>query len=220
MKKLIAVLIVFTIPFAFVACNNSNETTSNNTSVTVSSTSSSVQETTEELTQTVTSATTEKPTEMPTEKPTEKPTAQETKAEQTVHSHSWENITTKIHHDAVTTEEWVVDEPAKNIPFEIREYWCQYCSRRWSYDSLKNNESDLNRMLSDMDNHLTDCIKRWKADEYRMEFNYPKINVTTVSDTVRIDEKGHYETKTIKEAYDEEKIVGKRCRDCGETIMN
>ena len=31
------------------------------------------------------------------------------------------------------------------------------------------------------------------------------------------DEEGHYETVTVTEAYDEQKLVGYKCSSCGET---
>ena len=229
MKGFISVGLVMIVIICLVlsGCDGNNDKLESNTNESKAITNSSIYPT-EKTSENQLAESIQKPTEKetvkPTEKATEKPSEQQnnnqtTSEAQTLHIHNWENITTTIHHDAVTRDVWVVDEPEKNIYIERKQYWCQYCNCRWSYSSQNNDEADLNRMLDDMDNHLVRCENNWQADPYRMDFNRPIINVISSDDIVTIDEKGHYETEIIKAAYDEEKIIGQKCMGCGEIVM-
>ena len=52
-------------------------------------------------------------------------------------------------------------------------------------------------------------------NHYSVSGIYVYETVVVGTETVHHDEVGHYETKTVTEAYDEEVVVGQKCSECG-----
>lgn len=114
---------------------------------------------------------------------------------ETVHEHTWETVQTLVHYEAVTEEVWVEDAAAwtEEIPvFEVREQAvCVTCGIH-----IEGNPNV----------HLNAVCRQWR--------NEPR-NVQVGTKTITHEAQGHYETETIKEAYDEWVITGNRCTGCG-----
>lgn len=112
-----------------------------------------------------------------------------------VHEHTWEPVQTLVHYEAVTEEVWVEDAAAwtEEIPvFEVREQpVCVTCGI-----DIEGNPNA----------HLNAVCRQWR--------NEPR-NVQVGTKTITHEAQGHYETKTIKEAYDEWVTTGSRCTGCG-----
>lgn len=113
------------------------------------------------------------------------------------HVHQWTDKTQVRHHDAVTEQTWVEDVPAwdEEIPvYEEREQAvCVTCGAE-----IQGNPNE----------HLNDVCRQWKNV-------IKKVQVGT--QTVHHDAEGHYETRTVKEAYDEVIVTGAVCTGCGAT---
>lgn len=113
------------------------------------------------------------------------------------HVHQWTDKTQVRHHDAVTEQTWVEDVPAwdEEIPvYEEREQAvCVTCGAE-----IQGNPNE----------HLNDVCRQWK--------NVIK-KVQEGTQTVHHDAEGHYETRTVKEAYDEVIVTGAVCTGCGAT---
>lgn len=111
------------------------------------------------------------------------------------HTHSWQPVTKTVHHDAVTEQKYVVDEPAQEIPvYENVEYMiCNEC-----------------------------YLEMYSADEYyahreaTRHGGFKSAFKDVVVNTTYTEEKGHYETVTISDAYDETITTGYKC-SCGAT---
>lgn len=115
--------------------------------------------------------------------------------QETVHEHTWESVQTLVHYEAVTEEVWVEDTAAwtEEIPvFEVREQpVCVTCGME-----IEGNPNA----------HLNAVCRQWR--------NEPR-NVQVGTKTVTHGAQGHYETETIKEAYDAWVTTGSRCTGCG-----
>lgn len=165
---------------------------------------------------------TEVETKAPTIKATEKPTEVSTEAPKTEHQHDWENITNTIHHSAETESVWVVDQPAQVKEFKIHYYQCASCLSKWEYDSGIDNESKETAIYTLTQEHLVQCKENYKkkmASDWVLPPIYPRIDEWYETYTQDVPEEGHYENRVVKEAYDETKVTGKRCKDCGVTEM-
>ena len=54
-------------------------------------------------------------------------------------------------------------------------------------------------------------------NHYSYTSTYIEEEVVVGTETIHHDEVGHYETRTVTEAYDEEVVVGQKCSECGAT---
>lgn len=109
---------------------------------------------------------------------------------ETTHTHNWEAVTETVHHDAVTEQVWVVDQEAWD-----EEVWSDRC--------VCNKCGKYMYTQEDLD-HIHECKSSYHSESYLKE-------------VIHHDEVGHYETKTVTEAYDEVKTVGRKCTSCGVT---
>lgn len=202
MKRILAFIIcsviVISVSICFVGCDGNS----------ISSTPDEMQ-----------SETIEKEVATEAEKPTPKPKEKPTEAPKTEHQHDWENITNTIHHSAETEKEWVVDKPAEYIDCYIRTYYCTGCFQSWKYDSGVDSISKDSEIRTLAENNLEGCIDKWIHDSFAPLNNKPVLEISDDHYTKEIPEQGHYEDRVIKEAYDETKVTGKRCKDCGVTEM-
>ena len=146
--------------------------------------------------------------------------AEEPIQEQPECTHVWEEITDVIHHeaeydyvhhDAVTEQVWIVDQEAWDETVEIKERHT-VC---WGCGEILDVMSDED-ITSHMRAHALNGEKGGYGNDY----------VVVGYDTVHHDEVGHYEERTVteawdekvlvNEAYDETVVVGYRCSICGE----
>lgn len=117
------------------------------------------------------------------------------------HVHEWIPVTNTVHHDAVTENVWVVDSAAWDEPvYETRNVViCNGCEG----------------IFTKYDDWVAHCHNHTENNDlthgsYRIEPHETQIN------TIHHDEVGHYETKIVSPAWDEEVSAGYRC-DCGAT---
>lgn len=126
------------------------------------------------------------------------------------HEHNWKPVYETVHHDAVTEKTWVVDKAAWDEPVYKEVYICAHCRdgrcercleygiTKYEYDSI-----------DEFEKHQDACL-----DEDGSCFNF--VNYKKKVGVIEHKEEGHYETVTVSEAYDEQKLVGYKC-SCGET---
>ena len=118
-------------------------------------------------------------------------------------------MTEIVHHDAVTEQVWVVDEPA----------WDE------TVEKIETKQVEKARCRC---GQLFDSGDEWIAhsdafddDEWENHSGFTNVFVTEEvvvgTETIHHDEIGHYETKTVTEAYDEDVVVGQKCSECGAT---
>ena len=135
---------------------------------------------------------------------------QQTQESAPAHVHTWVDVTETVHHDAVTEQVWVVDEPAwdetvdKTEEKQVQKYQCR-CGE--IFDS--GDAWDAHWASFDWET-AADYHDGWTS-----VYVYETVVVGT--ETIHHDEVGHYETKTVTEAYDEEVVVGQKCSECGAT---
>ena len=143
---------------------------------------------------------------------TQEQSSQSSQTEQPAHTHTWVDVTETVHHDAVTEQVWVVDQPAwdetveKTEEQEVQKYECR-CGQVFDTEAEWGAHSDwyVDNDFDNMDYHTG-----WTAV-------YVTETVVTGTEIIHHDEVGHYETKTVTEAYDEEVVVGQKCSECGAT---
>ena len=122
--------------------------------------------------------------------------------------HEWVDVTEVVHHDAVTEEVWVVDEAAwdetvnKTENQQVRKYQCS-CGQ--VFDSTSDWENHVFANEDNIDAHIS-----WSSI-------YVDEEVVVGTETIHHDEVGHYETRTVTEAYDETVVTGQKCSKCGAT---
>ena len=149
-------------------------------------------------TPTTTPAPTPQPTATP--KPTPTPTPAPSPSPTPSHTHSWQPVYITVHHDAVTEQHWVVDEPAWDEDIYTLGERCK-CGA-WFPD-----RASLNAHRRPLIESGNDEVAQAHAS---FSSSYQKTG------TVHHDEVGHYETVTITGAYDEQVIDHYECA-CGET---
>ena len=120
-------------------------------------------------------------------------------------------MTEVVHHDAVTEQVWVVDEAAwdetveKTETREVNGYKCR-CGLVFTDINEWNAHSDYYEDdENEWDNHTG-----WSSTTVIEE-------VVVGTETIHHDEVGHYETRTVTEAYDETVVTGQKCSKCGAT---
>lgn len=97
-----------------------------------------------------------------------------------------------IEHSAVTEQVWVVDKEAYTYEEPVYEY---------KYRTLCNNCGE--DITDCCDEHGYNHIINGENASYRNE----KVKFQTGTETITIPEEGHYETRIVKEAYTEKKLV-------------
>lgn len=130
------------------------------------------------------------------------------------HEHNWEPVYETVHHDAVTKKTWVVDKAAWDEPvykyFEV----CNNCKPDSPNPCSRCRALGLSKYEYDnadeLDEHQYECTENGGGCMF-------SSTITKIVDYVHHDEEGHYETVTVSEAYDEQKLVGYKCSSCGET---
>ena len=131
--------------------------------------------------------------------------------------HEWVDVTTTVHHDAVTEQVWVVDQAAYDEEVVIEAAWDEEVETgEWQYVCASCGFATQSE--SELDNHLVATL-----EDPNHTGSYYSAPVTTtvhheaVTETVHHDEEGHYETKVTQEAYDETVVTGQKCSKCGAT---
>ncbi len=161
---------------------NKNSSTNKNTS---SNNSSSATKNTNNSSSTAnknnssSSATTSKPTVKPTPKPTN---PNNTTSNKTWHEAEYEYI----NHPAVTEKVWVVDKEAYTYEEPVYEKQYRTICKKCGADITDNLE------------HIFDC---------NSSYTNKKVEVQVGTKTVSVPEEGHWETKVVKEAWTEKKLV-------------
>ena len=97
-----------------------------------------------------------------------------------------------VHHEAVTEQVWVVDEAAYSYEEPVYEtvgvVICNGCG-------------------ADITNNKNTHLKEHALNDEPGGYHVESKQVQSGTKTVNVPEQGHYETKTIKEAYDEKVLV-------------
>lgn len=141
---------------------------------------------------------------------------QPSQQEQPAHTHTWVDVTETVHHDAVTEQVWVVDQPAWDETVEkTEEKQVEKCQCRCGaiFDSDDEWFAHSEAILDADDQNGTN---EWQYHTgWSATFVYEEVVVGT--ETVHHDEVGHYETKTVTEAWDETVVTGQKCSECGAT---
>ena len=135
-------------------------------------------------TPTPTAAPAPQPVQTPT--PTPAPTPAPTE-----HVHDWQPVYQTVHHDAETTQQYVVDVPATSTVVHHDGYYaCNVCGFTTTIsDAIGGHSFDTS--------HGYHVVSPW-------------------DETVWSEEKGHNETVVVREAYDEQVVTGYTCL-CGAT---
>lgn len=114
-------------------------------------------------------------------------TSKGTQDHQPTHKHNWVAQTKTVHHDAVTEQVYVVDQAAYDDPiYEWREI-CNNCGADITND----------------------------PGIHSAEFGHSYSSKPVQVGATHHDEVGHYETKTVSEAWDETVTTGYTCSGCG-----
>ena len=105
-----------------------------------------------------------------------------------------------VHHEAVTEQVWVVDEAAYSYEEPVYETVEKQICKDCGCD-VSNRVMTQSQRSAHIKNHLLN-------DSNAIGGYYSQVtSVQTGTKTVNVPEQGHYETKTIKEAYDEKVLV-------------
>lgn len=97
-----------------------------------------------------------------------------------------------VHHEAVTEQVWVVDEAAYSYEEPVYE---------------TQNRTICNTCGADITGNTNAHGKSHMLNDENFSYSIKPIEVQSGTKTVNVPEQGHYETKTIKEAYDEKVLV-------------
>lgn len=135
----------------------------------------------------------------------------------TIHIHEWEDVITTVHHDAETEQVWVVDKPEKVKTVKKTTAVCNICGMKFEY--ITGAEPDFNLMMQHegYERQLYQLQREtWMLGGGPKPAYHPKMLETVEYFTETVPEEGHYETKTVKEAYDETLVTGHICKTCGD----
>ena len=97
-----------------------------------------------------------------------------------------------VHHEAVTEQVWVVDEAAYTYEEPVYE---------------THDRTICNVCGADITNNRVEHSRNHALNDEGGGYHNECIQVQVGTKTVNVPEQGHYETKTIKEAYDEKVLV-------------
>ena len=115
-----------------------------------------------------------------------------------VHTHDWQNVTQTVHHEAVTEEVKVVDQPATEGHFEGGTYPVVVCRCGAEFTSAAD----------------------YYAHSEASGEGHGGFTDSTRSNQVWVEggpEIAHYETRVLRDAWDEEVVTGAVCASCGAT---
>lgn len=127
-----------------------------------------------------------------TSKPTVKPTPKPTSPSNTTSNKTWHEAEYEyINHPAVTEKVWIVDKEAYTYEEPVYEK---------QYRSICN---DCGADITGNTDHIFDEVEKGGKGSYSVK----KISVQVGTKTVTVPEEGHWETRTIKEAWTEKKLV-------------
>ena len=128
-----------------------------------------------------------------TSKPTAKPTPKPTSPNNTTSNKTWHEAEYEyINHPAVTEKVWVVDKEAYTYEEPIYE---------------KQGRAICNDCGADITDDIYNHSKNHALNGGNGSYSVKKISVQVGTKTVTVPEEGHWETKTIKEAWTEKKLV-------------
>ena len=157
------------------------------------------------------SSKTEESSKQEKSKPESSTQQQQQESQTSTCDHEWVDVTEVVHHDAVTEEVWVVDEAAWDETVnktETQEVAKCKCRCGMLFDSS-----------ADWDEHALSYLD--DVDELDNHSGWTRVYVTEEvvvgTETIHHDEVGHYETRTVTEAYDETVVTGQKCSKCGAT---
>lgn len=115
-----------------------------------------------------------------------------------VHTHDWQSVTQTVHHEAVTEEVKVVDQPATEGHFEGGTYPVVVCRCGAEFTSAAD----------------------YYAHSGASGEGHGGFTDSTRSNQVWVEgspEISHYETRVLRDAWDEEVVTGAVCASCGAT---
>lgn len=116
---------------------------------------------------------------------------------QPVHVHDWRPVTQVVHHEAVTEQVKVVDQPATEGHYEGGSYEVMVCR--------------CGEVFTTNDAWLAHA-HTGGADEHGGFTTSVRSNQVWVEGTPEVS---HYETRVVSDAWDEEVITGLVCASCG-----
>lgn len=132
------------------------------------------------------------------------------------HTHSWVEQKKTVHHDAVTSLVWIVDQAAYDEPDYVEEY---------TYDTIS--KVQCRACGSEFDTY-----DQWitHSDSYIDNGDYSHGSYSVVYHQIQTGsqmvptgtythhkEVGHWENQVVKAAYDEEVVTGYKCSGCEAT---
>ena len=135
------------------------------------------------------------PTLVPTAPPTAPPVPVVTPTPVPAHTHGWVEVKSTVHHEAVTEQVKIIDQPATEGHFEGGSYPVMICTCGEEFTSASAYYAHCEGPGRDHDG-FTDGIRS---------------NQVWVEGTPEIS---HFETVVVQEAWDEEIVTGHRC-SCG-----
>ena len=151
------------------------------------------------------------------ETPAAEPLASESPAsepppEEASHVHQWEDIIATVHHEAVTEEVWVVDQEAwdETVPL---------------YETIQTEKCRCRcGMLFDSAEEQWAHAESFSDEEWEQHAGWTSEVVTEEvpagEEVIHHPEEGHWEVRTIQEAWDEVVVTGQRCAVCGAVTEN
>ena len=147
------------------------------------------------------------------ESKTETSTPAQQESQTSTCDHEWVDVTTTVHHDAVTEQVWVVDKEAWDEVKVIEEAWDEEVDTgEYQYQCLGCGATFAPDAFDDLAYHCAiEGSSYWSAPVYEY------VHHDAVTETVHHEEEGHYETQTVTEAYDETVVTGQKCSKCGAT---
>ena len=146
------------------------------------------------------------------ESPSEEPPSEEPSPEEASHVHQWEDIIATVHHEAVTEEVWVVDQEAwdETVPL---------------YETIQTEKCRCRcGMLFDSAEEQWAHAESFSDEEWEQHAGWTSEVVTEEvpagEEVIHHPEEGHWEVRTIQEAWDEAVVTGQRCAVCGAVTEN
>ena len=133
-------------------------------------------------------------------------------AEEASHVHQWEDIIATVHHEAVIEQVWVVDQEAwdETVPL---------------YETIQTEKCRCRcGMLFDTAEEQWAHAESFSDEEWEQHAGWTSEVVTEEvpagEEVIHHPEEGHWEVRTIQEAWDEAVVTGQRCAVCGAVTEN
>lgn len=148
-------------------------------------------------------------------KPSTTPSAPKEPSKQETHTHSWTAQKKTVHHDAEYQMEYVIDQAAWDEDIYIDQpVYTTTAAVRCGCGAVFPTYAEW----CDHEEYYADTLGDFSHGSYGEV--YHQVQTGTEKVYVRTDhhaEKGHFENKLIKAAYDEEVVTGYKCSSCGAT---